>query len=201
MNLNFKISIDKNKTNNIDTSKPFEESLDEYQKYAFTFSLNVYKGKNKVAIVSGYVMDEDKIINDNQDLLGIADMYEGTFAEAIEILSNNTIYEEEIEDNFINVSWFICYIERFYVFPKYRKQGIGKYLLTNLSEILGHFLNAPIRCFVTFINPQTLTAKGWEFTEPKDEIIKKVMIKLFKEVGYKEIDNSDYFAINCMNNK
>lgn len=103
MKLKFKISTNKSKLECVDISEPFEKSLDEYKKYIFDFSIDVYVGKSRAAIISGYILDEDKIINDNENLVTVADMHSAELLGAMEALFYSSIIEKELKDDFIGV--------------------------------------------------------------------------------------------------
>lgn len=87
-------------------------------------------------------------------------------------------------------------MERYYIIPQYRNKGIGSYLLNNLDKILNYFLNVNIKCFIIYPNPQVPINKEWKDIEDKKSEMKKLMEKIIKNAGYKQINKSGYYAIN-----
>lgn len=197
MILKIEVSSSRDEIEWIDTNEPFSQCIDEMEQYSFRAFVSIFEEDNLVAEVSGIVFDEQKILNEGQDIVDIADMYDSDTFGAISTLIESKIYKQELDENLIFTPPYSCYIEKVYVEPEYRRKGIAKYIFNNLYEIFLHCLNIHIRCFVIYPNPQQPNEKGiWE--NLSDEDMKKLMINVIKKSGYRRIGKSGYFAINCM---
>lgn len=199
MKLKIKVSSSRNEIEWIDINEPFSQCIDEMEEYSFRAFLSIFEEDTLVAEVYGVVFDEEKIINEGQDIVDIADMYDGDTEGAISTLIKSKIYKQELDENLIFTSPYSCYIEKVYVNPEYRGKGIGKYIFNNLYDIFLHCLNIHIRCFIIYPKPQQPDDEGnWENSPDEDGSMKKLMIDVIKKSGYREIGKSGYFAINCM---
>lgn len=197
MILKIEVSSSRDEIEWIDTNEPFSQCIDEMEQYSFRAFVSIFEEDNLVAEVSGIVFDEQKILNEGQDIVDIADMYDSDTFGAISTLIESKIYKQELDENLIFTPPYSCYVEKVYVEPEYRRKGIAKYIFNNLYEIFLHCLNIHIRCFVIYPNPQQPNEKGiWE--NLSDEDMKKLMINVIKKSGYRRIGKSGYFAINCM---
>lgn len=197
MILKIEVSSSRDEIEWIDTNEPFSKCIDEMEEYSFRAFVSIFEEDTLVAEVYGVVFDEEKILNKGQDIVDIADMYDVDTVEAMSNLTKSKIYKQELDENLIFTSPYSCYIEKVYVKPGYRRKGIGKYIFNNLYGIFLHCLNINIRCFVIYPKPQQPNEKGiWE--NLSDEGMKKLMINVIKNSGYRRIGRSGYFAINCM---
>lgn len=180
-------------------NEPFSQWIDEMEQYSFRVLLRVYIKGTIVAEVRGHVFDEDKIMNERQNIVYIADMFDGDVQGAMYALIKSKIYKQKVDEDLVFVPPYICYIERVYINPKYRKKGISKYIFNNLYDIFLHCLNIHTRCFVIYPKPQQPGEKGsWVDSPDEDGSMKKLMIDVIKKSGYRQIGKSGYFAINCM---
>ncbi|MDD3012396.1 MAG: GNAT family N-acetyltransferase [Candidatus Gastranaerophilales bacterium] len=186
MNLKFDFYTDKNTLEDVDVSRSFEENIGESRKYAFKFFLDISDENYKVAKISGYILDDEQISEDEEDIIDIADMIDQDLYNAIDKLVNS--------DYFTYDEGYIAYLERFYIFPEYRNKGIGNFMLNNLDKILHYFLNIPIKCFITYLKPQIPTEKDWIDLKDTNKTMKKLMAQVFKTAGYKQIKKSDYYV-------
>lgn len=189
MYLTYKVKTSRNKSQ-VRYEKDFSDSIMELDKYFFNFTISVLCNNKKVAIIEGTIFDNDLIANDDEDIADIADSIEGTVAGAITKLDDDCIIYGEV-----------CYIERFYIFLNFRQKGLGSYLLSNLQYILKFLLNAKIEFFTTFINPHNYADKKWICIEDNDEGMKSLMVSFFTKYGFKEIDDSGYYAKECSSTK
>jgi len=133
MELTYKIQTSKNNSQ-ISTDSDFNSSLAEYDKYSFCFSITVLNNRKKIAFIEGQIFDEIAISDDGEDLINVADSFSGGVSDAIEVLYYSDFYNE-----IAYLPEYICYIDRFYIFPNARQRGIGSYLLNNLPNILKYF--------------------------------------------------------------
>ncbi|NLB42843.1 MAG: hypothetical protein GX815_11425 [Clostridiales bacterium] len=198
MKLTIKISTSRSNID-IDSNIFFKDNIGEYDKYSFSFFMSIGDNGSNIGEVKGRVFDEREILNDGEDLVYISDMYNQDVYSAIEKLIKSKVYKEELDEDLIFENPYLCYIDRVYIEPKYRKLGIAKYIFKNLYTILLHTLMIHIRCFVIYPQPQVRTEERWVDQEDPNNVMKKVMTKVIKNAGYRVIGrNSGYYAINCM---
>jgi hypothetical protein len=139
------------------------------------------------------------MFDEGRNIVYIADMYDGDVYNAMESLSKSKIYKQESDPNLAFDAPYICYIERVYINPEFRRKGISKYIFKNLYHIFLHCLNIHTRCFIIYPKPQQPGEKNsWVDSPDEDGSMKKLMIDVIKKSGYRQIGKSGYFAINCM---
>lgn len=199
MKLEIKVSSSRSRMEWLDINEPFSQCIDEMEEYSFRAFISVYKNRTLVAEAHGILFDEDKILNEHQNIVNIADMFDGDSEGAMAALIKSKIYKQELDEDLIFVPPYVCYLERVYVNPEHRVNGIGKYIFRNLYEIFLHCLNIHTRCFVIYPKPQRPDEHGnWGNYPDEDGSMKKLMINVIKKAGYKQIGKSGYYAINCM---
>jgi len=186
------------------TIENLEENFDKtlYEEGAFSFvagfALHDEDTDEVLATVKGRFFDEDKILNESEDIVDIADMIDSDTYDAIFALTKSKIYQQELNDDNVFLSLFTCYIERIYVYPKHRDKGIGSYILKNLDLIFLYCFNTPIHSFVIVPKPQQPGGKsGWENAPDEDGRMLKMMINRLKKEGYRKIGKTNFYAKNC----
>jgi hypothetical protein len=167
--------------------------------YSFEGGFELYKEPNgeKVAVVLGQFFNEINMLNDGADIIEIADMIDQSTYDAIYYLSKSKLYQEEIDIDKVSFASFSCYIERVYVYPKYRNKKLGHYIFNNLDRIFEFCFNTPIHCFVIYPYPQVPENDSWVNADDENNEMKLKMIGVIKECGFEQLDKSDYYAKNC----
>ena len=199
-NIVLKASSSRHNSSIIDLNDKFISSIDEMDKYSFIGEFALYDDDTDeiLAKVSGIFFDEDKILTENEDIVDIADMIDADVYEAMASLTKSKLYNQEINEENMFLPLFSCYIQRIYVYPKYREKGIAHYIFLNLEQIFLHCFNAHIRSFVIFPKPQHPNEKNeWEDYPDKDGTMLKKMTSLLKNNGYKQIGKTGFYAKNC----
>lgn len=178
----------------------FIKSVDEQEEYMFIggFTLQSEDTDEVIATVNGGFFDEDKILNESQDIVDLADMLDGDVHGAIANLIESKIHDQEMNDEKAMLSLFSCYIQRIYVHPKYRGTGVARYVFTNLEQIFLHCFNTPIHSFVIYPKPQQPDENDcWDDSLDEGGVMLKRMVYLLKKDGYKQIGRTGYYAKNC----
>lgn len=158
---------------------------------------NCEKGE-KIATVLCTFFDEDRILNEGQDIVYVSDMIDSDTCGAISTLVKSKLHKQEIDENKIFLSLFTCYIDRFYIYPKFRQRGIARYILENMEDILLYLFNTHIHSYVTCLKPQQPNKEGnWVDSHDENGDMLKRMIRVFKAAGYKRLGKSEFFACNC----
>lgn len=190
----------KNKLNEIDIQEDCD--LSDCLKYEkeeeadhSEFKLKIYneQNNNRIALIEGRILHAADITNNGDNVILIADRYDQEIYEATEELVNSKIYKDN------DFPGDLLYIARFYVFPEYRKNGIGTFLINNLIKMVEHFDNAEIQFAWAFISPHSYTSEN-KWVELKDNReMTKIMEQLFKKAGYSKIGKRKYYAIDNWN--
>ncbi len=189
------------------TETTFFEGLDMILETRFSFGarIEVYKGSTLVGDFYSLVFDEDTIESAGEDLVSAANMIdvdvEGPeVKDAIKYLVRSDIFKQEIYDCFLSAPLFDCYIQNLFFYTKDENENriIAEYLFKNLSDIFLYFFNIRIRCFVSYPAPRHINYYGQEVDTPdKDGAIRKKMIEFHKKMGYTQLEETGFFAINC----
>lgn len=133
-----------------------------------------------------FLMSDNNFIN---DIIDAADeMDEDTHKYALYLNESKQYHKtkEDYEDIGAFFDWGVNVVSgalhRFYVYPKYRRLGIGETLFNYIDKIIESKVNLKIRCLVTYPNPD----KGQE------EGLKEEIIKLIKKNGFHHIKDNYY---------
>ena len=130
-------------------------------------------------------------LEDDDDIFNDADSRSQIEIDYVQALFESEEYHRDLLD-YDNGDIFIeCgkqiisgALHRFYVYPEYRKLGIGEFMLNNLDKILERTLNLKLRCLITYPKPD----------EGQDANMLDVMIKHITDNGFKmlQFDNNYY---------
>jgi GNAT superfamily N-acetyltransferase len=210
-----KSSTSRSRVDFLAMAEPFSDSVNDMERYSFFVSVEIYAFETDdnfefspddgvlAATLEGIIFDENKIIDEEQDMTDIADMFDSDTEGAIYNLVNSEQYKRDIGADFLFTSLYSCYISKLYVEPDSRKKGIASYILDNLYDIFLHSFNTPIRCFVTFPDPQVYLRESndivaRENAPDESEEMKKILISIIEKVGFKNINHTGFYAVNCM---
>lgn len=183
-------------------NKDFESDISEYDKYSSKIEIKIYDIENEnddyknnedlnvVAIIEAQLLNIDKIEEDDEELVDIADMLDGEVYGNIYELRNSKFYDEEAI-----YQGYACCLEKLYVMPEYRKKGVGKYLINNLTKIIEYFTNTDITYTVLCLNPLCLNDEKWEQLKQEKTQMKNIMKKTYKAAGFKQIRNTNHFVL------
>lgn len=189
----------KNEVCVVDRNSSFEEALDIDEKYAFQggFSFQNAETNEILAEFKGIFFDEDGMYDNDFSAIDVADMFDSDTESAMSFLVESQMYNQELNEDKVIMSLHSGYIERFYVYPKYRNRGLANYILNNLEEILLFCFNIKVHSLVTYPKPQCPDLKGeWVDYPDEDGAIKRLMIKIFNKHGFSEIDKTGFYAKN-----
>ena len=149
----------------------------------------------KVAEFTGTFVDDVRCLNDGVDPFYAADSIDQDVATAFENLFYRSRRYKFVSDDDSCVPLVSCYLDRFYVLPEYRGQGIGSYLLKNLDDIIEININRRVWAIVTY--PSAFHASDETYTEEERMKMLRTMKRCFKKAGYKELADTNYFIKNC----
>lgn len=168
----------------ISLDRNFASQIDDHDVKFLPVKITMSDDDDIVAILEVIIIDS-LIYEEPEYMFELGDDLEGEFYDALEDFIGSAPFKKLQEDGYSN----IAYISRLYVMPKYRQNGIGKYLLNNIESILEETIGFNIGCFLTFICPLDYDGKTW--TPNGDDEMRKIMKRLFKSNGFKNIKNSE----------
>lgn len=159
--------------------------------------------EDTVATMRVTFFDEMRIINNyrcpsnremGREMVYIADGISSDLCAAAEALAYSTALDDKhIGEDKQVLPIFTCYLDRFYVYPKYRNMGVGSYVHRNIQAILEYAFNLNLRCIITYPCPQepggSIEHKGFESVsdeEKKNTMLAK-MISNLKKGGFKQL--------------
>jgi len=191
-----------------DVNEPFVSEIDEQDEYMFSGGFDLYKenedienyddAERIIATVRGIFFDEDKILDDDQDIVDLADMLDGDVYTAMYALSKSKLYNQDPNEDKIFLPLFSCYVQRVYVYPEFRQSGIAQYIFTNMEQIFLHCFNTNIHSFVIYPKPQQPDPQGnWINSSDDKGVMLNCMVKVIKSFGFSPLGSSGYFAKNC----
>ena len=76
-------------------------------------------------------------------------------------------------------------MHRFYVYPAYRKLGIGKNIINSIDKIVERALNIKLRCLVTCPKPD----------DGQEDGMLSTMISHIENNGFRKIDNGNKYYV------
>ena len=87
---------------------------------------------------------------------------------------------------------FICYLNRVYIYPEYRNNGIATYIFENLKDIFEYITGRIPQVVLIYPKPQEPEGYGWNNIEDKNNImlnkiiskIQQFQFKLFQDMGF-----------------
>lgn len=172
----------------------------DYDKYVFFGDIQLIDTETEktIATIEITYYDEDKILNDNMSLAEISDMICGDEHFAICTLLRSRLYKAEIDEEAMFVPLVTCYISRVFVYPEYRNMGFGTYIFENISKLSEYIYNMKVHAIVICPKPQEPTDEKWiDSIDENGQKLKK-MISILKKNGYRNICESEFYAINCV---
>ena len=176
---------------NFDISKTFEENVSANfrEVYAHCVEFEVYQGtwkKEIIAKITVVILDEAKRKKDSIELSRV-NLINTDAASSFKYLFDDEEYQKSVGDS----ASFLCYIDRFYVMPKYRRKGIGTYLLENLPNIIEFYFNYRVQAITTYPAPMCLSGETMTDLQQKRMLTK--IKRHFEHVGYREMNRSNFY--------
>lgn len=175
-----------------DFEQSVQEQLYEEREWSLGFSIKVLTSETgkEAAIMEGILFDELRIEEIGLSIEEAADYITQDEYNGACWMAGSEEYKNKSEIWKWAPSCWSGYMSRLYVYDEFRGNGIGQYLLSNLSEILKYSLNINLRCICTYPNPENPT--DWSVIE--DEGMKKRMIGALKKSGFNEVGNEGYYV-------
>ncbi len=185
---------------NLEFNKPlekfeFNELSDLISYYPITMELIEKSDDNDnqktIVSLSGYFYDMDYIYKYGLSLFDTFDMCSGDTNKLYDILFDG---EEKIKIDYQTFSDNIFYLDRIYVEKDYRNKGYAKLLLKQLEDLIKYVFKLNVGIIVVCAQP--FEKNGVEEKMIRDDkTLKRKLIELYKNVGFKEINNNyDYLV-------
>lgn len=169
----------------------FNELSDLISYYPITMELVEKSDSNDnqktIVSLSGYFYDMDYIYKYGQSLFDTFDMCGDDTNKLYDILFDE---EENIRIDYQTFSNNIFYLDRIYVEKDYRNKGYAKLLLKQLEDLIKYVFKLDVGIIAVCAQPFEKNGVGEKMIRD-DKTLKRKLIELYKNVGFKEI-NSNY---------
>ena len=190
------------------TEDGFEHDLPEDVKYPIQ-EVRIYvedrNNKKPTAFIKLYLMESWFVVRGGAEAFSIADSFNDDTCAGFEVLMNNRLVQDKYEEYMDSIRDIRhCssgILQNLYVYPDYRQNGIGKFLLENLNDIMVRFFDMDLLVLSTYLNSfqnDEINA-GYakhlecELTDSEKKMLEG-MRKFVRKVGFKKIKNKkDYY--------
>lgn len=190
------------------TEEGFEHDIPEDAEYPMReIRIYIYDRNNgkPVAFIKLYLMESYYVVYGGSDVLSVADSFNDDTCSGFEILMNNRIVQDKYEEYMDSIRderhCSSGILQNLYVYPEYRQNGIGKFLLENLNDIMVRFFDMDLLVLSTYLNPfhnDEINA-GYakhperELTDSEEKMLEG-MRKFVKKLGFKKVrGKKDYY--------
>ena len=176
--------------------------MEPYDKYITNIQIRIYYVDDEgeeldvVGYGEGYFFEADFTRYDEGiTFYELCDMVsQASYEMAGEIVDNYGWIEETFCDPYDN----IYYLDKFYIKPKYRNLGIGKYVINYMGELLEYICRLSTN--VIILNPTPIEEQDGTVKRIKDDkeykFRKKQLVKFYKSCGFKEMPNKNHMFKN-----
>jgi len=100
-----------------------------------------------------------------------------------------------IKEEFCDFDETLMYLDRIYVKEEFRGFGIASFITKNINEILEYSINLYPQALILLPMPQEKNEEGLLSemkNNQKKNLYKQKLVKLYKNLGFNEIENTDY---------
>jgi len=173
------------------------ENEDMINKYTIAIKIeilgnNFQNEKNiKVGEVSGYFFESESA-RDDVDFYYLCD----SISSDLEMMASSIVNEYgSIREEFCDFDATLMYIDRIYIEEKYRGLGIASHVIKDINEILSYSINLYPETLILLPEPQERNKEAslsFMTDERKKNLCKQKLIKLYKTLGFNEIENTNY---------
>ena len=180
---------------------PFANFIVGINEFTGSILLMDDNGKN-IAFMQGLFFNENKLCYVTDGIVEAADCYSLDAFKAIDKLVKSKPYKQR-QVKPAEYGQHTLYIERFYVYPEFRNQGYGNWLLQNLDDLVEYYFNVSLYFAVTMLVPQEPigsddTHKDIDYFDWKDNDapeMNELLKKTFVDAGFKRLGRSDIYAL------
>lgn len=148
----------------------------------------------KVAVICGVFFDVDRCLKDRIFFTEALDIVNNEISDAFLALSKSEIFKENNSDVYLDIL-SSCYLERFWIVPEYRGNGIGPYFIGKLFDMFESYLQRSVPAIVTLPYPLGLRGYGMDPTI-WEEMDKRLKYCLVKDGYIKQKDDKHYVKKN-----
>ena len=170
----------------------FQQETSGYDKYIFECRIELYeydlcnknKGRN-IASVHAIFFDEDRIIDDGEDIVIMAGLLDDDTHDAILTLTKSKVYKL-IDECFIPFQLpHTGFLKILHVSPELSESGLALYILENIDHIVRCLFNINIIALVVCPKLKDLGHEGdWIYANDEDGTEQKRMVSLLRKTGF-----------------
>lgn len=190
------------------TEEGFEPDIPEDVEYPM-HEIRIYiedrNNEKPVAFIKLYLMESYYVVYGGADVFSVVDSFNGDTCSGFALLMNNRIVQNKYEEYMSSIRDIRhCssgILQNLYVYLDYRQNGIGKFLLENLNDIMVRFFDMDLLALSTYLNPfynDDINA-GYakhperELTDSEEKMLEG-MRKFVKKLGFKKVrGKKDYY--------
>lgn len=193
----------------IDTSISFDDDSDfeaSVHKYYINAGFDLYVvnddysiTEEKAATVNAIFFNIKNIYNDGINIEDIAYVIDTSFTDdivsAIELFLNNDLLPETD----FNKTELFFYLNRVYIYPEFRNNGIATYIFENMQEIFEYIIGEKISSILIYPKPQEPSGYKWRNSEDNDNIMLNKMISKIEQFEFIPVDETGFYIKNFNN--
>lgn len=150
----------------------------------------------EIGFIRGKIIHSEEEMEDC-NFYEVCDAHSQELEEMAEVLIEKNW---KLKNEIVNERDTICYISEFYLNKKFRKLGIGSFVLENLAELISYYSEQMITKIIVLPEPLVKgkdgLLKAMSENNPEKEKLKEDLIKYYSENDFKEIENSRYMIKN-----
>lgn len=187
----------------IDTNVSFENDADfeaSVHKYYVNAGYNLYTvnddysvTNNIVATVNAIFFNIKSIYDDGINIEDVADVidtpYTDDIVSAIKSFLDNDLLSETDDDDIKS----ICYLNRVYIYPEYRNNGIATYIFENLKDIFDYITGNESQIVLIYPKPQEPDGYGWHNIKDENNIMLNKMISKIQQFQFIPFNDNGFY--------
>lgn len=175
----------------------FIDEQDIINKYIISVNIEIFasnsgaENREKIGFLNGNFF-ESGILTDDTDFYTLCNL----IGFDLESMAAAIVDEDGwIRDEICELDENLMYIDRIYIEEKYRGLGIASYVLNSIKQILIYAVNLYPNVLILLPKPQEKDKEG-HLQNIRDKNIKdknkKKLIKLYQNLGFEKLPDSDY---------
>lgn len=149
--------------------------------------------EKKVAIVNAIFLNIKNMYNDGINIEDVADVidtpYTDDIVSAIELFFNNNLLPETDFDKTVS----LCYLNRVYIYPEFRNNGIATYIFDNIQEIFEYITGEKPHIVLIYPKPQEPDGNRWRNSEDKNDIMLNKMISKIQQFKFVPVKETGFY--------
>ncbi len=187
----------------IDTDISFDDDSDfeaSVHKYYINSGFNLYAVDDEysiteeiVATVNAIFFNIKDIYNEGVNIVDVADIIDTPYTDDIVCAIESCLDNNLLSGTELNSIESICYLNRVYIYPEYRNNGIATYIFENLKDIFEYITGRESQIVLIYPKPQEPEGYGWHNIEDKNNIMLNKMISKIEQFQFKPFQDTGFY--------